>query len=165
LWNGCLFSVFINDKSCGIVIESLNYCHREKGLRINAFVIMPTHMHMIALHESYRAEPLNECINDFRKFTGRRLSDLCIDIYPRCFGDVLRSQPSEDRQRQFWQRSRHPEVIETQGFWQQKMDYIHENPCRKGLVRRAADWRFSSAVYYVSDGAITCDVPITAIQW
>ena len=35
---------FVSEGVCKIVAESLNHCHRQKGLRINAYVSMPTHM-------------------------------------------------------------------------------------------------------------------------
>jgi len=58
-----------------------------------------------------------------------------------------------------------PEVIETERFWEQKLDYLHENPCRKGLVARAEHWRFSSAGYWLSDGKAASQVALGAIQW
>jgi putative transposase len=78
---------------------------------------------------------------------------------------VFRDAAGEDRDRRVWQPTRHAEAIETERFWQQKFDYVHENPCRKGLVIRAQDWRFSSAAYWISDGASRSDVPLTAIAW
>mgnify|MGYP006876301261 CR=1 FL=1 len=36
------------------------------------------------------------------------------------------------------------------------MDYVHQNPSRRGLVERAADWRWSSAGWY--EGAPSCDL-------
>lgn len=40
--------VFISEATFRIVTESLTFCHEQKHLRANAFVVMPTHMHMIA---------------------------------------------------------------------------------------------------------------------
>jgi hypothetical protein len=39
--------VFVSQASCEIVVDSLTFCHREKALCINAYVMMPTHMHLI----------------------------------------------------------------------------------------------------------------------
>jgi hypothetical protein len=36
-----------------------------------------------------------------------------------------------------------PEAIET------VIDYIHQNPVRRGLVKRAVDWTWSSASWYL----------------
>ena len=157
--------VFISGAACGIVADSFNFCHERKGLRINAYVIMPTHIHAIVFDGSYDSRRLEATLTDFRKFTGRTLSDYCANHMPRCFADTLRAAAGADRERRFWQSSRHPVAVETESFWRQKFDYLHENPCRKGLVRRAQDWRYSSAAYYVSDGCTPADVTISAMDW
>lgn len=130
--------VFVSEAAFRIVTDSLNYCHDHKGLRINAFVIMPTHMHAIVFDKEWSAERLRATLTDFRKFTGRSLSDFCSQHLPACFAETLRGAATADRERRFWQPSRHPEAIETESFWRVKLDYLHENPCRKGLVLRAA---------------------------
>lgn len=157
--------VFTSGSTCRIIADSLNYCHEQKGLRVNAFVIMPTHFHAIVFDDDFDSASLEAALTDFRKFTGRSLSDYCANYMPPCFAETLRSAAGADRERRFWQSSRHSIAIETEAFWRQKFDYLHENPCRKGLVRRAQDWRYSSAAYYVSDGLIPSDVKLSAIDW
>jgi putative transposase len=68
--------VFVSEPACRIVVESLTFCHERKGLRINAYVIMPTHLHAIVFLERFNPEALKATLVDFRKFTGRRLSEL-----------------------------------------------------------------------------------------
>jgi putative transposase len=157
--------VFVSEAACKIVTDSLSFCHRAKGLRVNAFVIMPTHMHLIAFDADWDSARLARSLADFRKFTGRNLSDYCVQHGPKCFLQTLREQAATDRERHFWQPSRHPEAIQGERFWRQKLDYLHENPCRKGFVTRADHWRFSSAPWYLSDGVQALDVPITPIVW
>ena len=157
--------VFVSEAACRIVTESLNFCHQQKGLRTNAFVIMPTHLHAIVFHRDFDPRALAQVLTDLRKFTGRQLCDHCAKHLPPCFSDVLRESAGDDRERRFWQGSRHPEALLTENFWRQKLDYSHENPCRKGLVRRAGDWRFSSAAYWLSDGQTPSDVILTGIDW
>jgi REP element-mobilizing transposase RayT len=157
--------VFVSEESCKIVTESLTFCHREKQLRINAYVIMPTHLHLIVFDGGFDTERLVRSLADFRKYTGRQLSDYCIRHGPKCFLETLRDQAIADRERRFWQPSRHPEAIQGEHFWQQKLDYLHDNPRRKGLVRNPEHWRFSSAAWYMSDGVESVDVPLTAIEW
>jgi len=77
--------VFTNQAPCRIVTESLNFCHLNKNLRINAFVIMPTHLHLVAFDEAFDGKHLQQTITDFRKFTGRRLADYCAEHSPACF--------------------------------------------------------------------------------
>jgi len=157
--------VFVSEGACRIVTDSLNYCHENKGLHTNGYVIMPTRLHAILFDADFRSDRLARSLADIRKFTGRQLCDYCETHMPRCFSDTLREAATADRERRFWQPSRHPEAIESEWFWQQKLDYLHENPCRKGLVLRAEHWRFSSAAYWLSDGQETSDVTLSAIEW
>ncbi len=157
--------VFVSEAACHIVTRSLNFCHQNKGLRINAFVIMPTHLRAIFFDRRFGSEGLDRCLMDFRKFTGKQLADFCADHMPKCFSDVFRERAGDDRERRFWQSTRHAEQIETERFWRQKIDYLRANPCRKGLVRRAADWRFSSAAFGLSEGREPSEVMLSAIQW
>jgi len=157
--------VFIGEKTCRIVTDSLSFCHREKHLRINAYVMMPTHMHLIAFDADFDSERLVRTLGDFRKFTGRQLSDSCGTLLPAAFGEILRARATTDRDRRFWQPSRHPEALLHEKFWRQKLDYLHDNPCRKGLVRHPQDWRFSSAAWHISEGKELADVPLTQIVW
>ena len=157
--------VFVSEAACRIVTDSLNYCDQHKGFCTNAFVIMPTHIHAIVFDHDFDSTRLVASLADFRKFTGRSLSDFCSCHMPKCFAETLRRAATSDRERRFWQPSRHPEAIETEKFWKQKLDYLHENPCRKGLVARAHYWRFSSATHYVSDGQEQFDLKIVALDW
>ena len=56
-------------------------------------------------------------------------------------------------------------AIQTETFHRQKMDYLHDNPRRKGLVLYAVDWRFSSARYYRDGATVQEDVPVTQLDW
>jgi hypothetical protein len=122
-------------------------------------------MHLIVFDSDLNSERLVRTLADFRKFTGRQLSDHCTQHGPKCFQETLHDQAIADRARRFWQPSRHPEAIQEERFWQQKLNYLHDNPCRKGLVRSPDHWRFSSAAWYMSGGAQAVDVPLTAIAW
>lgn len=157
--------VFVSEATFRIVTDSLNFCHERKGLRTNAFVIMPTHLHAIVFDANWNAESLQRALTDFRKFTGRQLLDHCARHMPACFSQVFEKHAGGDRERKLWQSSRHPEAILTEDFWSQKLDYLHDNPRRKGLVVRAADWRFSSARWHLSDGQEETDVKLSKLQF
>jgi REP element-mobilizing transposase RayT len=157
--------MFVSEASCRIVTDSLDYCRQDKDLCTNAFVIMPTHMHAILFDSGFDGYRLRRAVADLRKFTGRALTEFCVRNMPQCFSETLHAAASGDRERMFWQGSRHPEVIESEPFWRTKLDYVHGNPCRKGLVTRAEHWRFSSAAFWLSDGNAACDVVLSELVW
>ncbi|MFI5460057.1 MAG: hypothetical protein ACHRXM_31955 [Isosphaerales bacterium] len=84
---------------------------------------------------------------------------------PRCFDEVFVASFGGDRERRFWQATLPPETIETEAFYLQKLDYLHDNPRRKGLVTRAEHWRFSSASYWLSEGKVENDVILSQVEW
>jgi hypothetical protein len=73
--------LFITDATIRIVANSLAFCHREKFLRVNAYVIMPTHMHLIAFDADFDNERLIATLADFRKFTGGNSPIIAASIF------------------------------------------------------------------------------------
>jgi putative transposase len=155
--------VFIDEAACKIITESLNFCVQNRYLGVNAYVIMPTHAHAILFDVEFQAERLKHTLDDMRKFTGRQLLDYSAKHLPKCLTAEFYKHAGKDRARRFWQPTQHPVGIVSNEFWKQKMDYLHDNPCRKGLVFRPEDWRFSSARYWVTREEN--DVQLSAVGW
>lgn len=54
-----------------ILIDSLRHCQKNKGLVINAYVIMSNHLHLIGYaKEGYE---LSAIVRDFKKFTSKQI--------------------------------------------------------------------------------------------
>ena len=50
--------------------------------------------------------------------------------------------------RQFWQQNNHAIEIWSLKVFEQKLNYIHNNPVASGFVTNAVDWKYSSARNY-----------------
>ncbi len=67
---------------------------------------------------------------------------------------TVRERPGKSAFR-FWQEgSGYDRNLDRSTTILSAINYIHENPVRRGLCDRATDWKWSSARWYVSDGAI-----------
>ncbi|MFI4859668.1 MAG: hypothetical protein ACIAXF_03185, partial [Phycisphaerales bacterium JB063] len=66
-------------------------------------------------------------------------------------------------ERLFWQPGGgYDRNVDDPGFLPVMLDYIHQNPVRRGLVERADDWVWSSARWYRDGTAGPCVVhPLT----
>lgn len=155
--------VFIDETACQIVTDSFNFCIANKHLGVNAYVIMPTHLHAIVFDTEFNAERLKATLDNLRKFTGRQLADHAAHHLPRSFTEQFQAHAGKDRERRFWQPTQHPVGIYSDEFWKQKLDYVHHNPCRKGLVRNPEDWRFSSARFWLMGEKN--DVQLVDVGW
>jgi len=56
---------------------------------------------------------------------------------------------------QLWQEGSHPQLMATESVLRQKLEYIHQNPVKRGYVDMPEHWRYSSARCYAGmDGLI-----------
>ncbi len=71
-------------------------------------------------------------------------------------------------QQRFWQvGGGYDRNIISQKEMEEKIEYIHQNPVRRGLVKRATDWMWSSANWYADDrrsGKIVIDPTFAFIR-
>ena len=70
--------IFTREDYRYIIIDSLKYCQKEKGLIIYAWVLMTNHMHMIV--GSNGENKVSDIMRDFKKFTSKKiLSTLLVE--------------------------------------------------------------------------------------
>ncbi|MFN6943678.1 MAG: REP-associated tyrosine transposase [Cytophagaceae bacterium] len=134
-----------------IFIDSLKFCQKNKGLNVHAYVIMTNHAHMIL---SAKEGNLSDIIRDFKSFTSKEIIKTIdnpgesrrlwlLDLFSREGGSSSRNKNFK-----FWTHENHPIELETNYFYDQKLNYIHENPVRAGLVYNPEDYVYSSASAY-----------------
>jgi REP element-mobilizing transposase RayT len=135
--------LFSNPAIVQIVINSLGFLQAQDRLKIIAYVIMENHIHLVAFGKELAKE-----LGDFKSFTARQ----SIDYYQQQGNAFILDQlaynklPNRiDREYQFWQEGVHPQQIKDETMLRQKVDYIHNNPVRRGYVELPEHWRYSSA--------------------
>ena len=60
-----------------------------------------------------------------------------------------KSEHKKNRNYQVWQEGSHPEMILSEKMFQAKLEYIHNNPVKRGYVDQPDHWRYSSARNYL----------------
>ena len=153
--------LFLSAGYCDIIIDSLAYCQKFKGLRIHAYVIMPNHLHLIVSTDN--AHSLPDVIRDFKRFTSRRITRTLVRegaLKRRRLLGYAATFGKGNTCYKVWQDGYHPIAIYSMEVFRQKLRYIHDNPVRKGLVRNAEHWRYSSAGDYLGEerGELEIDV-------
>lgn len=120
--------VFTREEYAQIIIDSLKFCQKEKGLKIYAYVLMSNHFHMVAASDK---TPLQDIIRDFKKFTSRRVMDAIIsnDRESRkswmlwIFGVAGRNNPNNTNY-QLWQQEYHGVELYSNDIIDMKIEYI-----------------------------------------
>lgn len=143
--------IFQEDKYFKAIIESLKYCRIHKGLFIFVFVIMPTHLHLVTSNEEDTT--LSDIMRDFRQFTSRSIRTL-LEVDGRMVFLELFRRAAENRPKQefkIWSDDFHPIALKSDQWVRQKIEYIHNNPVRKGFVELPEHRRYSSARNWLLD--------------
>jgi putative transposase len=135
-----------------VIMDSLAHILAHKQVELNAYVIMPTHVHAILWPAQERR--IGDILRDFKRFTSRAISRLAEERndgrYLAVFREARRAGRAQDRsQYQVWQEGSHPEALYSPAFARQKLEYIHYNPVKAGLVSSAVQWPYSSASAYL----------------
>jgi REP element-mobilizing transposase RayT len=134
-----------------ILIDSLKFCQENKGLEIYAYVIMSNHMHLLIRSEK---EILSDTIRDFKSYTAKEFlkvidsaeesrKEWMLNLF-----EFAAKRHKRNSKYQIWTHENHAELIYSNKFIDQKINYIHENPVRAGIVENAEDYVYSSAGIY-----------------
>lgn len=71
--------------------------------------------------------------------------------------DTLRTSLVHKGERGIWQRRYWEHLVRDEDDLQRHVDYIHFNPVKHGLARRARDWPHSTFHRYVKNGLVSSD--------
>ena len=134
--------VFRTDKLKRVVADAFNEARLSCGLLIFAYVIMPDHTHLLTDNPRQMAEVLRY-VNGI---SARRVIDyLKSNGYDSSLAK-LRIQERGDRHK-YSLYEHHPNAIRITGeqSFMEKVNYIHMNPVKAGLVAHPDEYLYSSA--------------------
>ena len=150
-------------KQCSqILIDSFKFCKEKKGLILYAFVIMGSHVHLLASAEE-GSSGLSAIIRDFKSHTSRKIIEWITNNKKESRRKWLemvfkyhgKFNPN-NQVYQVWKQHNKPMQCVTPHFTMQKLNYIHNNPVKSGIVDLPEDYRYSSARNYAgrTDGIL-----------
>jgi len=141
---------FIRESYRQIVIDSVKFCQDKKGLRVGAWVIMTSHVHMIL--GTNGDNKLEDIIRDLKSYTSRHIrlemeqssyesrKDWMMWMFQRA-GNAN----TNNNDFQFWIQDSHPIQLSTAEMVSQRLNYIHNNPVEAQFVCEPQHWKYSSA--------------------
>ena len=146
--------IFTRESYRQIIIQNLEYCQQHKGLEIYAWVLMSNHMHVLLRSSS---DDLSGTLRDFKSFTSKRIileieasNESRKDWMMKLFKEAAHKH-KRNSVHQFWTHENHAELIYSNKFIEQKLEYIHQNPVRAGIVAKPEDYLYSSARNYAGE--------------
>ena len=130
----------LHESEYALLMRVLNESRQRLGFLLCGYVLMPDHWHALI----YPQYPLLiwQVLHDAKKIMTLRLHQ-------------RRGSRGPLWQHQFWDR-----FVRHEKEFNERLEYMHLNPVRKGLVKRPEEWRWSSYNNLALDKATVAACPI-----
>jgi putative transposase len=123
----CKRQPFLQTNSAKNTVQQiLEQTPKQQSLCMAAYVLMPEHVHLLT------GEPAKDTLATFLQILKQQTS---------------RQLKSPD-EKQFWQRRYYDFNVSSPEKYVEKLQYIHRNPVKRGLVLKPEDYRWSSFNHY-----------------
>ena len=131
------------------LLDSLNYYRYANEFKLLGYAIMPDHVHLLIWPVG--AATVSDIMRNYKEFTAKRIAKQAqVEGLAEWSQAFLRAgQETGHAQSKVWQDNYWDENVYSERFLRQKLNYIHRNPVRGGLVSQPEDYPYSSYRAYV----------------
>ncbi|MDX9796537.1 MAG: transposase [Arcobacteraceae bacterium] len=138
--------IFTRTESTDIIFDSLKFLQKSDNLKIYAYVILENHLHMIV-----SSDDIAKTMAKFKSYTAKELIHLLQKSNAQTILDQLAFYKKAHKIQttyQVWQEGIQPKLIVDDKMMMDRINYIHNNPIKRGYVEKTKHWRYSSARDY-----------------
>lgn len=129
-------------------VQVLDRARKKIGFEIWAYVIMPDHAHVLVWPKHMEATT-GRMLHAIKQPVAVRAIRWLRANSPKFLERLSHELPSGEVKHRLWEvgGGYDRNMWTGDAIWN-AVRYIHQNPVRKGLVEKAADWKWSSAAWY-----------------
>ena len=149
---------FKNEEYCRILLEELRFYSEKYDFVLTGYVIMPDHLHLLLWWDIEEKPGLSvsKIMQGIKGAAARRIIDFLRDKgLERMPQSTRRDDVSVSRKRnvkyRLWQPGFYDFNVYSEERLLEKLDYIHSNPVKAGLVLSPRDYKWSSCKEYFTE--------------
>jgi putative transposase len=132
------------ERTCNWLAEAIDAARNALDFALWAYVFMPEHVHLIVFPRQPKYD-MRLILKRIKEPVGRLAIRFMEEHAPEWLPRITVEKGSR-KERRFWLAGggydRNITELRTLSFM---IDYVHNNPVRRGLVGQASDWKWSSA--------------------
>jgi len=151
-----------------IIVNSIKHCQENRGITLFAYCIMSNHVHLII--QSNGKESVSDVLRDLKKHTSKEISKRLETDDSQATQKMLAIFKNEGtrlkriKKCKVWQDGNRPMALYSNKFIWQKLDYIHYNAVKAGIVQNPEEYMYSSARNYAELSSVLEIVMLTR-EW
>jgi len=138
--------IFTRTQTTDIIFDSLKYLQQTDNFKLYAYVILENHLHLIA-----SSDDIGKSMRKFKSYTAKEILKLLQKNNVKTILDQLafyKKAHKKETSYQLWQEGIQPKLIVNEKMMIDRINYIHNNPVKRGYIEDAKYWRYSSARDY-----------------
>ena len=156
--------VFRTDAIKDVACKALDEARKSGKFDLYAYVIMPDHLHVIT--DSARSS--EDTLRFINGIIGHRvIGHLKDQGYESSLRKLRQETKRKNYRHSLWDHHPNVRLLLSEGMLMERVNYLHQNPVRAGLVEHAEDYRYSSVRYWngkpLEDEPLLVD--IDRIKW
>ncbi|MCA9249991.1 MAG: transposase [Phycisphaerae bacterium] len=151
---------------CDAFIETMKTVRAKLDIRWLGYVVMPEHIHLLLLPQAENTGdpvPISNVLHDLKGLSGRHCKAALRTVWKE--KNSLGTPPLDAWARgtaakPFWKPRGYDFNVTNEKKVIEKLEYLHNNPVRRGLVESPEQWKWSSYRFYEFD-----DRSLLAMDW
>jgi putative transposase len=151
--------LFFSERFCRCFVARLEEVRQELNFLLIGWVLMPEHFHLLVYPQPADSTPA--IVKGLKEETARRILKTLRQnqqhVWCRKMLACLRLPPTvhDESHYRLWQRRFFPFNVHSEEKRREKLEYMHNNPVKRGLVSAPGDWPWSSwRFYFLNDASI-----------
>ncbi|WP_164490050.1 REP-associated tyrosine transposase [Runella sp. SP2] len=136
--------LLLDTQAFNIVLDNFRFYNKRYSARLLGYVLMSNHIHFMLFFEDRNY--LSKYLRDFKKYSSLQLRAHISRFYPHILPEILYEYRSQHYK--IWDDEFDDVVIYSRKMCEIKLDYMHNNPVKAGLVTEPSGYLFSSAKFY-----------------
>jgi putative transposase len=141
---------FSKDRTCLWFVEALDQARNSLSYGLWAYVIMPEHVHLI-VWPTLEKYDISEFLKSIKQSVSRKARLFLKRNNPIAINNMTVKQKDREVFR-FWQAGPGYDLnLYRDDTLMEKIEYIHNNPVRRGLVKSTVEYPWSSARWYAGE--------------
>ncbi|MFZ0454246.1 MAG: transposase [Ignavibacteriaceae bacterium] len=142
-------NIFFDENACELLLQNIKHYRKKYNFIVLGYVIMPSHFHWI-VEVNKEFGTISDIMRDIKKYSAWDIMEYLSKTkyeYNEIF--IESAQVYKDQKQKFWIPRFDDEVIRNEKMFWSKLNYIHNNPVKEGIVIKPEKYKYSSVRNYI----------------
>lgn len=144
-----------NNENRMIIINAIGLMREKYRFRLLGYVLMPEHIHLVIIPDN--GTKIGRIVGEIKRESAVKI----LDKLKKLNSPILaKLEVTRDgiRKHAFWQRRCYDHNCRTPESVWKAIEYCHNNPVKRGLVKEPSSWIWSSYLYYNGKDKVVLEI-------